>query len=292
MTCSWFVLLFYSFLLPAGGVYRFEEESEPLMKVDHLSGHFARPSAVTEQSSILNLAAESGHSDLPPVSGCKVAVVPGNTINVPLGDDAPKSREKALSLASAIMDKHGKEFGFDGETMVLKAPQTPFKNKTTKEHWPDMGAHVTVAMAQWKDVVTKEMGDKAHPQVDLTFVEDAVKLMIGNPENDEAVGGCIYVAAMISDTCKKEMLDIRTFYDLPAPPPDKEFHVSLAVIAPKDNDFGAVSARSTIFHSFHLSLASILRLSCVWSRQALRARRARLWGVRGRRLRSLSVLRL
>lgn len=135
----------------------------------------------------------------------KLNVIPGNTISVSLSESPSESRAFVFEIAQEVIKKHGTELGFDTGYHQLVIPRTPYKPGTT-EHWPGKGAHITIAlhnrtrnireetdyisqaMTSWKDHLYKIILDRKDPL-----------LLLGKPENDEAVGAVYYLAIKVDD---------------------------------------------------------------------------------------------
>jgi hypothetical protein len=164
-----------------------------------------------------------------------VTVTPGNIVAIKLGDDATKSRQNAFEVAKSMVIS-----GFDPSEHLLVIPRTPFK-PGTREHWPDKGLHITVAMdgrdmGSYIDKVSAEAMCLDGEEIEVIFDPSSVKLLEGVPVNDESCGCVYYLAIDVSTQTEAKMNELRARISLPPLDEKHRSHISIAGIAPVDGD--------------------------------------------------------
>jgi hypothetical protein len=170
-----------------------------------------------------------------------VAVTVGNILAIRLGDDASSSRQQAFDKLARPLLSAGHVAGFDPSEHSLVMPRTPFK-PGTREHWPDKGLHVTVALAG-RDIgggCTDAVGEEAMrldgERVVVSFDPRSAKLLEGVPENDESTGCVYYLALDVSAQTAALMDALRARLSLPPLDAAHRAHVSVAGVGPADGD--------------------------------------------------------
>lgn len=178
---------------------------------------------------------------------CIVRVKPGNTVSICLGGvDVEDSRDRALQIAQSMLRENPK--GFDYATMNVVKPLAPFKGDT-KERWPLMGVHVTLALEGdngWKaedgtpDKVTEDMQQRMDGR-EITMVVDASDwhYLEGNPSNDDSTKVIFRMVAQLDKASKQKHTDLRRELELGPMAAGGLPHLTLAGIAPSDGDFDA-----------------------------------------------------
>jgi hypothetical protein len=170
-----------------------------------------------------------------------VAVTVGNIVAIQLGGDASSSRQQALDKLARPLVAAGHVKGFDPSEHALVMPRTPFK-PGTREHWPDKGLHVTVALAGRDlgggriDAVGEEAASLDGERVVVSFDPRSAKLLEGVPENDESTGCVYYLALDVSAQTASVMDGLRARLSLPPLDAAHRAHVSVAGVAPCDGD--------------------------------------------------------
>jgi len=176
-----------------------------------------------------------------------VCVRPGNTVNISLEEDPARARQAGFEKAEMLLAADPK--GFNPETMKTVKPQPTFKPGTT-EHWPDTGLHVTVALDGENpyrtedgtpDKVTEEMKKVEGREMRLTVDPTSWEFLEGNPANDPATKLVFYLAAFLDAPSNEKVADLRT--ELGLGPVKTKKHLSLAGVAPRDDDFPAFRKR-------------------------------------------------
>lgn len=169
-----------------------------------------------------------------------VTVTPGNIMAIRLGSDAKTSRQEAFDkLAQPAVDD-GRVEGFDPYEHELVVPRTPFK-PGTREHWPDKGLHITVAMAKrdmggYIDTVSEEAKQLDGERVQVSFNPEAITLLEGVPANDDACGCVYYLVMEVTEETDRLMNDLRKRISLPPLDGHHRGHTTIAGIAPVDGD--------------------------------------------------------
>jgi len=167
-----------------------------------------------------------------------VTVAVGNIVAIRLGD-IECSRQQAFETLALPLVENGLIPGFDPSEHTLVIPRTPFK-PNTREHWPDKGLHVTVAMEGRNlggsiDKVSSDAVCLDGEQIVVRFDPSSVKLLEGVPDNDESTGCVYYLALEISEYTINLIDGLRERLSLP-PIGTSLPHVSIAGIAPTDGD--------------------------------------------------------
>lgn len=182
-------------------------------------------------------------SSMPIVFDGTLHVIPGNTISISIGKNPSESRTLVFNIAKKIVEKHGAQLGFDPRYHKLVIPKTPYKPGTT-EHWPDKGAHITVALhgqtmnsKQKKDAILPAMAGREGSTFKVSLDEQFPLLLLARPQNDEAVGAVYYLALNLDNNTIQSIQDLRMKMGLGTL--EKAFipHITLAGIAPVDGDF-------------------------------------------------------
>lgn len=165
-----------------------------------------------------------------------ITVTPGNIIAIRL----ETSRQDAFDTLAQPAVNEGYIKGFEPDVHKLVVPLTPFK-PGTRDHWPDKGLHITVAMegrdmGGYTETVSTEAKKLDGKKVNVSFNLNSIMLLEGVPANDEACGCVYYVAMEVTEETDKLMNDLREQISLPALDGAHRGHVSIAGIAPVDGD--------------------------------------------------------
>lgn len=169
-----------------------------------------------------------------------ITVTPGNIMAIRLGSDAKTSRQEAFDKLAQPAVEEGRVFGFDPYEHELVVPRTPFK-PGTREHWPDKGLHITVAMegrdmGGYKDTVSNEAKQLDGERVQVSFNPDAITLLEGVPANDESAGCVYYLVMEVTEETDELMNDLRKRISLPPLDGAHRGYATIAGIAPVDGD--------------------------------------------------------
>jgi len=169
-----------------------------------------------------------------------VKVTPGNIVAIVPGhnrrhNDPAVSRNIALQyLAKPIVEK-GELLGYDEKLHQLVIPRTPFK-PGTRDHWPDKGAHITVALqdprvpAELMDMVTEEAMVLDGREVTIAFTNPM--LLEGMAHNDEACN-CVFYLALETDEATEELVaNLRSEINMNPQTDHQKFHMTVAGVAP------------------------------------------------------------
>lgn len=168
-----------------------------------------------------------------------VTVTPGNIMAIKIGNATTSRQEAFDKLAQPAVDE-GRVLGFDPNEHTLVIPRTPFK-PGTREHWPDKGLHITVAMegrdvGGYKDTVSNEAKKLDGERVQVSFNPYAISLLEGTLSNDDACGCVYYLVMEVTDQTDELMNDLRRRISLPPLDGHHRGHASIAGIAPVDGD--------------------------------------------------------
>jgi hypothetical protein len=171
-----------------------------------------------------------------------VSVKPGNIIAIELSDDVEASHQMALQIAKDLIRDSPK--GFDRATMEVVTPLPPYK-KGTKERWPPVAWHITIAQdgdSAWvdeegtPDVVTEAMRDKlTGRRMKLVVDVEDWGYLEGHPTNDDAVRVVFYVVLFQSEAIKQISRELREEAGL-GPWARGVPHVTVGGIRPIDGD--------------------------------------------------------
>ena len=180
-------------------------------------------------------------------------------LNAPTAKSVDDARNNALKVAKAMPLP-----GFNSETMKVVRPGVPSK------FGEDIGLHVTFQLEHGGvfDEETLAKASALNDEVANTickFDDKDVQFLVGGAEYISEVGGFLYVSAKLSPDTKKTILDWiqRIFGKVPK---DFEPHVSLAVIAAKDENhtslMQALNIPSLAPGERHAPLKAIDELCC------------------------------
>jgi len=180
---------------------------------------------------------------IPFVCDGKLSVIPGNIISVSTGENPSESRAFVFDIAREVIQEHGAQLGFDSCHHKLVIPKTPYKPGTI-EHWPDKGAHITIALhnrtlnirGEADNILQTMTRWQGHP-LKMNFNMQDPLILLGNPENDEAVGAVYYLALKVDNRTVEDIQALREKMGLGPLGEDFIPHVTLAGIAPIDDDF-------------------------------------------------------
>lgn len=157
----------------------------------------------------------------------------GNIICIKLQNKCfSNSREYVFNKLALPLLRNNSLPGFDKKYHKLVIPKTPFK-PNTREHWPDKGAHITVALEDGYDgdVVNESALKLQGRTIEVSF-ESNPEFLEGMVKNDEACGVVFYVSLNIDKVCEKIIQELRNEINLKPLPSNARTHVSIAGIAP------------------------------------------------------------
>ena len=156
----------------------------------------------------------------------------GNIICIKLySENLSNSREYVFNELALPLLTNNCLSGFDKKYHKLVIPKTPFK-PGTHEHWPDKGAHITVALENGYDgdIVNEDALKLQGRIVEVSF-ESKPEFLEGAEKNDEGCGCVFYVSLNIDDVSKKIIQELRSEVNLKPLPSNARTHVSIAGIA-------------------------------------------------------------
>ena len=157
----------------------------------------------------------------------------GNIICIKLHNKKySNSREYVFNELALPLLSNNSLPGFDKKYHKLVIPKTPFK-PNTREHWPDKGAHITIALENGYDgdVVNESALKLQGRTIEVSF-ESKPEFLEGMEKNDEGCGCVFYVSLNIDDASKQIIRELRTEINLKPLPSNARTHVSIAGIAP------------------------------------------------------------